>query len=271
MHKIESKEYKSKILNMLILFAHYCDQYNLKYSLSGGTLLGAIRHKGFIPWDDDIDVCMPRTDYERFIHADHTVFHKQKLEVKSGTMTSGFYYPFCKIVDLKSRVISANNTQDNQLWIDIFPVDGLPDDIEETVDIYIKISKIRKILMKTHMPLIKVSASGRKIPKISRIYKRTLARIYGAPRCMKKIETIAALHPYDECNYVGAVTWGLYGVGEKMEKAEFEKFINIEFEGNIFKAFSCWNFYLTGLYGNYMELPPERDRHNHKLNVWYKE
>lgn len=103
------------------------------------------------------------------------------------------------------------------------------------------------------------------------VYGNAKAQIHGGFNCMKEIENISARYPYNQCDYVGAVTWGLYGIGERMRKDEFERYTTVEFEGHYFKAFSCWDSYLRGLYGNYMELPPENKRHTHKINAWYEE
>lgn len=82
---------------------------------------------------------MPRPDYECFVNSTYEVFYNNDFEVKTGKNTPGFYYPFCKIVDLRSKVISAYTTEDDRLWIDIFPVDGLPDDLDEVDKLYKKL------------------------------------------------------------------------------------------------------------------------------------
>lgn len=82
------------------------------------------------------------------------------------------------------------------------------------------------------------------------------------------MEQIARKIPYENSNYVGAVTWGLYGTGERMLKKEFEKSVLVDFEGIRFPTFSCWDSYLKGLYGDYMELPPIKQRRTHDMKVY---
>lgn len=121
---LTEKETKRELLNMLIVFSNLCYKNNLKFYLAGGTLLGAIRHKGFIPWDDDIDVCMSRNDYEKL------KLIKEKIN-DVYAISEPKNYPFLKFVNLSSIVDSKFNDSEKHLWLDIMPVDGLPENIEE--------------------------------------------------------------------------------------------------------------------------------------------
>lgn len=109
MQRLSSDEIKRIELNILLKFDDYCQENNLRYYLAGGTLLGAIRHKGFIPWDDDIDVCMPRPDYERFIRSYSQAQYCYKL--KSGYLKN-FSAPFTKVIDIRTKVLSQFNESD---------------------------------------------------------------------------------------------------------------------------------------------------------------
>ena len=99
-----------------------CKEYNLRYFLSFGTLIGAIRHKGFIPWDDDIDISMPREDYERFVEITKNANGKF-VTLYPGK--EGYPYPFVKVVDKSTELAEKDvmDIPDNGLWVDIFPVD----------------------------------------------------------------------------------------------------------------------------------------------------
>ena len=88
---------------------------------------------------------------------------------------------------------------------------------------------------------------------------------------MKKLNDIGQRFPYEDSTYVGVVTWGLYGAGERMLKSEFEKAVEVEFEGHKFPAFSCWDSYLRGLYGDYMQLPPVEKRKTHDMEAYLLE
>lgn len=162
-------------------------------------------------------------------------------------------------------LIDAKYTQndiDTQLWIDVFPVDGLPDDIREVERIYKKRDFYRKILI---LCGARMGQGKTKVRKYLKYILKPLANLYGKKRCVDNIEALAAQYPYDEHKYVGDIVWGLYGVGERMLKSEFEKAVEVEFEGHTFPTFSCWDSYLKGLYGDYMKLPPEEKRQTHDM------
>lgn len=266
MRKATRQEVKQLELNMLLIFDEFCRTHGLVYYLAGGTLLGAVRHKGFIPWDDDIDVCMPRRDYMQFFQS----FHSDRRYQARSNILGNFDGAFGKIVD-KNTCIEHKYTEDNrsrQVWIDIFPVDGLPDDLAEVKRIYKVCDIYRRILRLADCRL----GEGKTIfRKYSKYILKPMAQIFGKQHCINAMEKIAARHPYEQCDYVGIVTNGLYGVGERMKKSEFERSTMVTFEGYEFPAFSCWDSYLRGIYGNYMQLPPLESRKTHDMDVFVLE
>ncbi len=264
--RLVSAEIKKIEVEILSNIVSFCQKYQLRVYLSGGTLLGAIRHHGFIPWDDDIDVCMPRRDYERFIR----LFQSKKEYIKvQSLLDSDFSAPFAKVVDLRTSIKSefSNRDIDQHLWVDVFPIDGLPENLEEVKKIYAKCDCYRKIYLLIDATLGKGKT---KIRKYMKYILKPLANLYGKKRCCDKIEAIAKSYPYENYEYVGAITWGLYGAGERMLKSEFEKTVMVEFEGRQFPTFSCWDSYLKGLYGDYMQLPPVEKRRTHDMVVYMK-
>ncbi|WP_071142550.1 LicD family protein [Acidaminococcus timonensis] len=264
---LKEKEIKSRELNILLSFQEFCQKKHLRFYLSGGTLLGAVRHHGFIPWDDDIDVCMPRKDFEKLIDVYPKISQGYQLRAER---LGNFSAPFAKIVDTKT-VVETQYSTDNinaQLWIDIFPVDGLPESLQQVRHIYKLCGFYRKLFT---LADVKLGEGKTTFHKYAKYILKPLARIYGKKRCTKKINELAQQYPYNTCQYVGAITWGLYGVGERMLKSEFEEQVMVEFEGHKFPTFSCWDSYLHGLYGDYMELPPVEKRQTHDMKVYVKE
>lgn len=262
--KLSSEEIKSCELNILLKIQSHCQKENLRFYLSGGTLLGAIRHHGFIPWDDDIDICMPRPDYEKFVR---TFPQTDIYQVKSDILKN-WDSPFSKVMDVRTEIISRYDETDGGLWVDIFPVDGLPKSLSKVKDIYRKCDLYRKLFLIGYARL----GEGKGIlHKYGKYLVKPMVSIIGTTYFTKKIEEIALKIPYDSADYVGAITWGLYGVGERMLKSEFEKQVMVEFEGYQFPTFSCWDSYLKGLYGDYMQLPPVEKRKTHDMEVYLKE
>ena len=265
--QLSRREIQQKELEILLRVQKICEEHGLKFYLAGGTLLGAIRHKGFIPWDDDIDICMPRPDYEKLL----TIFAKENpeknLKAKSSYL-GNWIGPFAKILDMTTEVVSQFSEDEKHLWIDIFPIDGLPENLEKVREIYRKVSFYRHIYLIGNARLGEGKTAFRKYIKY---ILKPAARMYGLSRPSRKIEAIAMAHPYEMSEYVGAVTGGLYGVGERMLKSEYEKAVTVTFEGHEFPAMSCWDSYLTGIYGDYMTPPPPEKRKTHDMVVYMRE
>ena len=262
--KLTHREIQKEELKILLEFDGFCKEYNLKYYLCGGTLLGAIRHKGFIPWDDDIDVCMPRPDYIRLLE----IFPKQykdKYFLRCPERNNS-PLPFIKLMNknIKIKSLSIDENMESNLWIDIFPIDGLPENMNEVKKIY-----KRRYIYGTLL-LLKFSKVGNfKLKRrIQRYIGKLIASLFSDEFFRNKIIKLVDIRNYDKYKYVGIVTWGLYGVGERMLKSEFNKTIYVDFEEYKFPAFSCWDSYLKGIYGKYMELPPIEKRITHSLKAY---
>lgn len=152
MRKLNSKEQKEILLNILVKFNDYCINNNLKMYLGAGTLLGAIRHQGFIPWDDDVDVYMPRTDYDKLlknaIKNSGNIENADYLKITEFTLNNS-NYPFIKVVDTRTKInLSFNNNSDSShMWIDVFPIDNVSPSPEVANNTFKKINLWRKVLM----------------------------------------------------------------------------------------------------------------------------
>lgn len=269
MRELTKKELQETILEILVAFDSYCRAHNLRYYLSGGTLLGAIRHHGFIPWDDDIDVCMPRPDYERMISEFPAILAGRY--VLCAMARGNFNRPFAKIVDTRTVLADENlpRGEVEAAWMDIMPVDGLPADIAEVTRIYKKMDRLRFMMGLATMPLN--APSQRWYKRLVKPFAIAALRLVGPMHFVREMESLAARYQYEASDYVGAITWGLYGPGERMKKSEFEQAIEVDFAGHRLRTFACYESYLRGIYGDYMQLPPVEQRITHSLVAYLKE
>lgn len=263
--ELSLNEIKQIELQILIEFRRICNELGLRYYLSGGTLLGAIRHKGFIPWDDDIDLAMPRSDFNKLIEFSHRYqndTYKFLFFSKSGVLL-----PYAKFVNTKTHIDAkyAEDEMQQHLWLDIMPMDGLPEDLNEVTQIYKTAEYYRKIIGLCNAKLGEGKSTAKKLVKY---ILKPLALIYGKERAIDNLNKLAMKYDYDSSKYVGAITWGLYGASEKMLKTEVDKVTEITFENNQFFTFSCWDSYLKELYKDYMQLPPIEKRINHEMIAW---
>lgn len=255
-------------LDMLIEFDRICQAENLRYSLSSGTLLGAFRHKGFIPWDDDVDVCMPRPDYEKLaaVFNNSDVSNRYSLTEDSGQKA---LVPFLKMQDNEIFLKEKEIKEVSNLWIDIFPVDGLPAEIEKVNKIYKKSARLRKIILFGKIRKLKYY-QGRHSKFVAFLIK-IMVSVYGIKRAIKNMTKLAKRYDYDTSEYVGTIIWSDDGLGERMLRREYEQFTKMEFEGCDFAVMGCWDSYLHGIYGDYMQLPPEDKRVTHDIKAFVVE
>ncbi|MGT2771443.1 LicD family protein [Streptococcus marimammalium] len=260
------KEIQQYELNMLKAFVSFCETHSLRYFLAGGTLLGAIRHNGFIPWDDDIDILMPRIDYEQFLKL-HDIFEKETVYRVASNRLNNLNQPFCKLFD--TRVFAENNftydKNERHLWIDILPLDGLPADDKKVKKIY-KILGIARMLLRIQ----KAKANTGKTP-MKRFLKKFIKwplKLIGMSRLVRFIDHYSQRYSVASSKFVGAVAMGLYGSREKMPKESYLQAVKVNFEGLEVNAPSSWSYYLTSIYGDYMTPPPISEQNGHFLKAW---
>ena len=260
------KEIQNIELQILLQFKKTCEKWDLRFYLCGGTMLGAARHNGFIPWDDDVDVMMPRPDYMKLIRLEKEkkIFSDELKLYSSETGNSD--YPFAKLAYVKSHIVNQYMEDDSveHLFIDIMPVDGLPTDDLKVKKIYRKANYYRRLLM---LCAAKYGEGTTLVRKMSKYVMIPFARLFGSRYWCRKLDSLSKNCNYDTAEHVGIISWGLYGTGERVAKDAFEKKVTVLFEGNNMPAMSCWDAYLRGLYGDYMQLPPENKRRVHMVQA----
>ena len=261
MKELSQFEVQQELLYLLKEFDSFCKKHNFSYSLAGGTLLGAVRHKGFIPWVNDIDVCMPRKDYDNFLKSFES--NNPDIRLLPAQLTQ---LPFSKLVNLTLPVYSKYNLSESEkyLWIDIFPVEEISDNDFLVNSALLSAKFLRKIC------LIKNARIGQGTTKTKRFVKpiiKFLSKLIPNSLIDYGFQKILCLATDREGKRCCNVVWGLYGKGEIMMKKDFLELKKIRFEGQDYPVFSCWDIYLSGLYGNYMELPPKEERFSHMIKV----
>ena len=251
------KEIQGLELSILDYITDICKENDLRYFLAGGTLLGAVRHNGFIPWDNDVDISMPRPDYNRLI----AIMEKQpvgRYQILSPKNKNDYYYPFAKVVDTKTKLVEltrSNSVSNMGLFIDIFPIDTVP------ADHNIAVERLRYV-NKWGIKIAGSVASDKDLPafrKVTHFIWYWLFKGLGREQCLEKVEAKLAYDQFGSTGYIAST----YGLREEKEIIEYEAFasaVELPFEG---KTYSCpigYDKYLRQMYGDYMKLPPEKDR-----------
>lgn len=267
MQYLATKEIQVELLAMLCVFDKMCDKQGLRYSLDGGTLLGAVRHRGFIPWDDDIDVIVPRPDFDKLVAHPEWAPDGMKFEIQGN---DGYLYPFIKLVNLEwfAQEPLLEGLISEHLWIDIFPADGMPNDRFERNSLLALQAKTLQRAFRSYVDVATSTNAGLKrlIKSLVIPFHRV---IFPAEEQFKKLGERARLRPFGATNEAGNVVWGpLRADKPGFPIEDFDNLIDIEFESRFFKACPHWDAYLTGLYGDYMQLPPEDQRVTHGMKVW---
>ena len=239
-----------------------CERHGLKYFLDGGTLIGAVRHKGFIPWDDDVDIGMPREDYEKFLEiAKKELPGHLFLQTFETDDKYDIYQVPCKIryngTILIEKGIAENSEMHNGVYIDVFPYDSLP-----------KKKFMYKLQRTLSYNVLKSFIRIREKPEKLSIKNRITFTFY---------KVVRALFPYKRRKkfFDFLVSWNdvispymAYGLDTiwseyVYKKSDYFELSKLEFEGNYFYGPKNYDAILTQLYGDYMTLPKEEDRQWH--------
>lgn len=255
-------------LDILDYIADFCETNHLRYFLIGGTLLGAVRHHGFIPWDNDIDICMPRPDYDRLgqlmdSQAD-SIYRLLRVNNKNN-----YFAPYFKLTDTRTYLVETDTPyrmDEMGAFIDIFPVDGICSD-------FVKAERIRFTVDKWSRRISRATPEFEGLglqEKIKKMIMVAMFRPLGRANLLKLLSDVMRQYPYDQSDYVVS-TFGLRGKKEIVDCGIFSDHVFLEFEKKQYRAPIGYDTYLKRMYGNYMELPPVEERFQpHTIKVWWR-
>ncbi len=250
-------------LEILKEFIRVCETLKLQYFVAGGTCLGAVRHKGFIPWDDDIDVAMPREDYEIFMKEGQNLL-KDRFFLQNYHTDPNYVNNFAKIRNSQTTFIekTCKNIEMNQgVYIDIFPLDGFPKS-----KIEYKLINFRKQLIHFQFSKKYWFIENKKCGIKSKLALLISDVLYGR-KTLRQLQDIQekmyAKYPYKTASMIIAYG-GAYGYKDIHKKNVFENGSKLDFEGIKVCAPKQVDNYLKRMYGDdYMKLPPKGKRGGH--------
>lgn len=270
-HCLTLQEIKQSALAVLRHFASFCRENHIAFYLSNGTLLGAVKYGGFIPWDDDVDVLVPRKDYEKLLKLYED---SEEYVLYAPERNKQYLYPFAKLCDRKTILVENNYDNGVSLGvnIDIFPLDVWASEYKKACKQVRWNCRMKKFLgfakIQTYIP-----ASGRS--KLQIVFRKGVlqaCRWIGPVYFSEQMKKMALRY----CNlsnpcYMGCVIWPVYEEREILPAHVFEKNVMVTFEGESYPAPAEYDQYLRSLYGNYEEDPPiHKQVTHHNFTVYLR-
>lgn len=264
--KIKQEEIQPLLLKILTAFDSYCRNHSITYYLSGGTLLGAVRHQGFIPWDDDIDVCINKKDEEKLISLSLTnpyidKEHRYKISVP---FSENYFYPFIKIIDTKTIIYEKhmNKKYSLGLFLDVFTLTYWPESTKTSKLVVTKQTILKYVLyclicekQKNHIKWLITKMIRYLLNKTGKDYHYWSRKIYD-------------LGNINRTNYIGNLIWTT-GLNGRFKKEWFNSTVLLNFEGLKVLAPVGYKDVLKTFYGDYMKLPAPENRIRHEFDAYY--
>ena len=272
MQNILFDEQKQLELGMLVYIKEICEQHNISYSLCGGSLIGAIRHKGFIPWDDDIDIFLTRDNYNHLINV---LKSETRYKLYTPGVTPHYIYGFSKLINPQTIMYNDQEIKldmpEMGVFIDIFPIDSIPEG-KETLMFKKARQYTRRAIASSKVGYYYSSTPWKMyIKRILYYPEHLICRRKQAEYWMKQLEQMVQQYNNQETKYCGSI-YSKYGEKEIFPQGFFDKTTTAVFENIIFSVIKNYDVYLKTMYGDYMELPPEKERtlpHDYKA-YWRK-
>lgn len=266
MKEMTLKEIQDEELALLERFAQWCDSHGVRYFLAAGSLLGAVRGGAPIPWDDDIDVLVPRPDYDRLV-ADFSGDSRCEL-LSPG---EGYPWNFSKLVSLKTRFVEDGLAMPDHMgvYVDIFPVDGLPPEGYDArmADLRFAVKVAGVVFARDYSSEANRGGVKNALRRLASIVGR---RLFSQQALAEKIQDICRWSPFESSDKVG-VLFGAYGAPrEEYPRRMFDGNSEVMFSGRNFKTFADPESYLTHMYGDDWRTPtPQSPRVHGK--AWMQE
>lgn len=269
---LSTKDMQMISLEILKTISKICEDNCFRYFLAYGTLLGAVRHNGFIPWDDDVDIMMPRPDYDLFI--DYFIHHSKdypNLRLFNNDTCAQYPYMISRISDDRYRIIMNNERPYGMgIFVDIYPLDGMGDSLNEAIKFGKKGDFLSSVCYQSTRQHFAIETTTDPLKKLIKLPFFLFSKALGKEWAQSKLRSLANYKKYDHCNYVGCVVWLSGGRKDIFNKEMFNQYEMATFEDAKFRIPKKYDEILRQLYGEYMKLPPEKDRVGHHEYVAYK-
>lgn len=251
---------KQKMVATFQAFDAFCRKHDLKYTVAYGTMLGAVRHRGLIPWDDDIDVMMPRPDYNRFIELTLKGM-APGYNVLSVYNCKTYYLTWAKVIDANTTLIELKHLSEcpTGAFIDVFPCDGIPRDAKE-------MKKNERLFYKHQNRVCVLFNKGIHSWK-SKLRYLVYKILFNQQKELLKADQIAQSTPFESARYV-QFYGEANGLNAAFDKSVFDHYIELPFENSTCKSLAKTEYCLTKQYGDYMQLPPEENRISHHYHYF---
>lgn len=268
MKQMQLRDIQMVSLEILKEVHGFCVSNDINYSLAYGTMLGAVRHKGFIPWDDDIDIVMPRPDYERF----KNTFRSSQGNVLVSEEDS--YIAFVRVCDKEKTVASDSlwpwtSRNDLGVWIDVFPLDALADDKPSFTARIVYLEKLFDQQIKARNATITWSSHLSLFANMKQMVKHIVYSHLNISAINQEIIAEAKRYDWNRANKCSELVCGGNSDKEFLDKSLFEKTILMPFEDAQFCVAQGWDEILKVNYGDYMKLPPEDKREQHTSHTHF--
>jgi lipopolysaccharide cholinephosphotransferase len=284
------------MLEMLIAFDKFCQKHGLTYYLSGGTLLGAVRHKGFIPWDDDIDVNMPRPDCEKLMQlSEGQIDHFEVMPPNPSTKYFSYHWKlYADSILVAKRVNGGVGKKVYPVFMDIFPIEGLPETAKLNNKHFARIIELKKLVNRIrrgisysggnpvkkiiskalnllHSDRLRSYSGGNPVKKIISKAFNLAYFTFGIEKLYDRVISHAKKYKFEDSTHVGVMMTNVHTIEERVLKSEYTPIAKMQFEGYEFPGPAGFDTYLRQLYGpDYMAwLPIEKRFPKHNLVTFH--